>query len=200
MLDFIEAAVRARQPDYPPDQSMAGSNTCVVACKPAGYTPGYCVCLHKIAAYERDKAIPSAPICEKEIRDKTCPAMDMQAQEQKAGKALFYVDRQLVREEMDRYYAELEAKNPYRRTATTPKKSLWEGTTVPKTESKPIVAPVKKQEQPAFEQEDGYAAAINAAIKDAATRPEPKVEDPSPSSVKKGMSLLDIARAQMGKS
>jgi len=47
---------------------------------------------------------------------------------------------------------------------------------------------------------DGYAAAINAAIKEASDQPnpEPKVSAPQPST--KPVSLLDIARMHAGTS
>lgn len=208
MMDFIEERVRARQPDYPPEQSAGGGNTYALSCRVVGWSPGYCVCLHKINAYERDGHLKSYPECDKGIGSKACLALELRAQERAAGKALFYVDRTLLREEMDKHFAET---SPPLRPVTTKKSAPLPTGITPRAE-KPAPAPVAapKKEVDAFD-DGGYAAAINAAIKEAQTAPavaapapapqksEPKVVAPPPSTEKKGMSLLDIARIQAGK-
>jgi hypothetical protein len=196
MFDAIETAVRDRQPTYPPEQSAAGINTFTVkGCKAVGHTPGYCVCLNKIKAFERDKALTSYPECERAISSKACPALDMRREEQTAGKALYFIDRTLLREEMDKAFASSSAR--FAPTKTAPA-------------SKPVAAtpkPVAPTPAPksSFAEEDGYAAAINAAIKEAAQpapapvpTPEPKVVSPSPSPVNKGLSMVERTRLQMG--
>lgn len=198
LFDTIEQAVRDRQPHYPPEQSMAGTNTFTVkTCRAVGHTPGYCVCLNKIKAFERDTTLSSYPECEKAIRDKTCAAIGMRQEEQLAGKALYYVDRALLREEMDKAFA-----------ASTPSFRPTKVTPAPVTTHKTAAAPAPKKPEPILGEQGDYAAAINAAIKEASaapapvvtTEPEPKVDSPSPSPVKKGLSILEIARMQMGKS
>lgn len=201
-MDFIEERVRARQPEYPPEQSMSGSNTHTLSCRVVGWSPGYCVCLNKIAAYERDKALKVYPECEKGISGKTCPALELRAQERTAGKALFFVDRNLLREEMDRHFAETSP--PLR--PTTAKKSTLPSGVAPRATPASVPAPAVKKQVEQFE-DGGYAAAINAAIEQATTaapavapiKSEPKVVSPSPSPEKKGLSLLEMARLQVGK-
>ena len=187
MNDDIHAAVRARQPDYPPEQSMGGINSYNFGCKPMGFSPGYCVCLHKIAAYERDGELKAYPDCDRAIRNKDCPALGMRQEERVAGKALYFIDRALLREEMDKHFKDQVPafKVTAKRTTSTP-------------------APIKTT-APAIEPSGGsdYAAAINAAIAEAATaQPEPetpKESAPSPSAEIKRPSLMEMARAKMGK-
>jgi len=199
MFDTIEAAVRDRQPTYPPEHSAGGINTFTVkGCKVVGHTPGYCVCLNKIKAFERDKALASYPECDRAIATRVCPALTMRAEEQAAGKALYFIDRALLREEMDKAFASSNAR--FAPTKTTP---------VAKPE--PIKAAVAKRVEQGLTtmptpEIDGYAAAINAAIKEAsaaptpapAPKPEPKVVSPSPSPVNQGLSMIEKARLQMG--
>lgn len=191
-MDAINQAVMARQPQYPPEQSMGGVNAYNFACKPIGYSPGYCVCLHKIAAYERDEGkLPSYPECEKAIRNNDCPALKMRAEERAAGKALYFLDRALLREEMDKHFAVSIPKHradpkPFAGGRPAPKK------TEPKVETPTIGLP-----------DDGYAAAINAAIAESATEPpkqEPTPTAPSASDQPKRPSMIELARMQMGKS
>ncbi len=193
IFDSIEQAVRDRQSIYPPEQSAAGTNTFTVkGCKAVGYTPGYCVCLNKLKAYERDKALSSYPECEKAISGKSCPAISMRTEEQTAGKALYYVDRALLREEMDKQFGQVMTS--FRPTKTAPTVTA---PAVKKPEPKPAV---KSDDRLMDMPTDGYAAAINAAIKEASDQPnpEPKVSAPQPST--KPVSLLDIARMHAGTS
>lgn len=203
IFDSIEQAVRDRQPDYPPSKSAGGTNTFTVKhCKAVGFTPGYCVCLNKIAAFERDKGLASYAECEKAISTKSCVAMGMRDEEQIAGRALYYVDRALVREEMDKAFA---AAAPKFKTSTPPKVSKPQ----PQPSSVSVAArvPAAKPETTSLipdTPDNDYAAAINAAIQQETAKPavtvEPeKVPDPSPSPVKKGLSMLEIVRMQMGK-
>ena len=192
IFDTIEQAVRDRQPTYPPERSAGGVNTFTVkGCKAVGYTPGYCVCLNKLMAFERDKGLASYPECDKAIRDKSCIAISMRQEEQTAGKALYFVDRALLREEMDKQFGQATAS--FRPTKAIPAAA-------------PTTAPKKVEPKPAAKSDDrlmamptdGYAAAINAAIQEAAQQPKPapKADVPPPSN--KPMSLLDIARQQVG--
>jgi hypothetical protein len=198
MFDAIETAVRARQPIYPPEQSAGGINTFTVkGCKVVGHTPGYCVCLNKIKAYERDKALTSYPECERAISGKVCPALDMRREEQVAGQALYFIDRALLREEMDKAFASSSARFAPTKTVVTTKPTRAAPTTLKDTTEG--IHPTAS----VFEPENGYAAAINAAIKEAATQPaepipEPKVVSPSPSPVKQGLSMVERTRLQMG--
>ncbi len=203
MFDEVEQLVRSRQPDYPPEQSMSGTNTYAKHCEVVGWCPGYCVCLHKLDHYEREGSLKMYPECETGIRNKECQAINMRDMERAAGKSLFYVDRSLLREEMDKRFA--EARVAIRKewggaaSSPSPRRPAPVAKPVAPAVSKP--APVTKAD--ALEQDDGgYAAAINAAIREtqqapvAEEKPAPKVESPSPV---KGRTLLDIARSHIEK-
>ena len=192
MNDDIHAAVRARQPDYPPAQSMGGINAYNFGCKPLGFSPGYCVCLNKIMAYERDGDLKTYPDCEKAIRNNDCPALAMRKEEQVAGKALYFLDRNILREEMDKHF-----KN------TMPELRHAKATPAPKSVPKAAPAPKSDERLMAMPEGDGYAAAINAAIAQAATeqpkQEEPQALAPSASEQPKRLSMVEMARLQMGK-
>lgn len=196
MFDLIESAVRDRQPIYPPEQSGAGTNTFTVkGCKAVGHTPGYCVCLNKLKAFERDKALNSYPECERAISGRSCPAIGMREEERNAGKALYFIDRTLLREEMEKAFASSAAS--FRTTKTSAPAPKSEPT---KTTAKKVADHLTTMPTPEI---DGYAAAINAAIKEASSAspeptPEPKVASPSPSPVNKGLSMIERTRLQMG--
>jgi len=200
MNDEITRAVLARQPEYPPEQSMGGINTHTVACRVAGYSPGYCVCLHKIAAYERDSEIKSAPQCEQAIRNKECPALVMRAEERAAGKALYFVDRALLREEMDKFFATQNTQ--FRVTRPTPAKPATVSTGEIKKNNQPVKPAITSTVKSNTE-EDGYAAAINAAIREANVAPpeQPKPEAPAKSAPpsNQGMTLLEKALLHLNK-
>lgn len=202
MNDQITQAVLARQPEYPPEQSMGGINTYTVSCRVVGYSPGYCVCLHKIAAFERDGELKSYADCDKGIRSGDCPALGLRAEERKAGKALYFVDRNLLREEMDRYFAtQNESFRSARVTTTKPTVPLDSGIVKKSTQpAKPAASSTVKSSI----EDDGYAAAINAAIRE--TQAAPKSEEPKPQAPAqsvapsaKGMSLLELARLHLNK-
>lgn len=196
MFDTIEAAVRDRQPTYPPEHSAGGINTFTVkGCKVVGHTPGYCVCLNKIKAFERDKALTSYPECERAISSRTCPAIAMRQEEQAAGKALYFIDRTLLREEMNKAFAGVSARFAPTKSAPASKPEPIKVTTAKNVSDHRIMTPTPEI--------DGYAAAINAAIKEAAQAataptPEPKVASPSPSPVTPGLSMIERTRLQMG--
>lgn len=194
MNDDIHAAVRARQPDYPPEQSMGGINSYNFGCKPLGFSPGYCVCLNKIMAYERDgNKLTTYPECEKAIRNKDCPALAMRQEERVAGKALYFIDRNILREEMDKHFRE-----------TMPALRPAKATPAPKSVPTPAPKVTSDKREMAMPEGDGYAAAINAAIAQSATEQpkteEPKATAPSASEQPKRLSIVEMARLQMGKS
>ena len=194
MNDEIHAACRARQGDLSPEFSMGGINAFSHGCKTVGFTPGYAVCLHKMAAYERDGGLKAYPECEKAIRNKDCPAIAMRKEELVAGKALYFIDRNILREEMDKHF---KAQVPDRTPAKAPSKFNT-------TKATPAPAPKVESDNRlmAMPEGDGYAAAINAAIAEAnaatPVKEEPKVAAPSPSEQPKRPSLMELARMKMG--
>lgn len=79
--------------EYPTSMSAAGKNAYYLeGCTEVGHRPSYCICLNKIIAYERDKTLRGMS-CESQIANKTCAALKLRAEELKAGKALYFVNR-----------------------------------------------------------------------------------------------------------
>lgn len=195
MMDAVTQAVLARQPEYPPEQSMSGQNTYTIGCQVMGYSPGYCVCLHKIEAHTRDGDLKQYPECARAISNGSCPAIALRDQEREAGKALYFVHRELLREEMDKHLAVLHPA-AFKSKPSAPKASPARTSPAP-TPKKPATPTVN------LDEENGYAAAINAAMREAEKPTEqPKQEEDSatsPSPAKRGPSMLELARMRMGK-
>ena len=196
MSDAINEAVLARQPVYPAAQSMSGTNTYTVGCKEAGFRAGYAVCLNKIAAFERDRNLSTYAACESAIKSKSCPALPMREQERLADKAMYYIDRRLMLEELDK---QAQAQREAFAVQRTPVKKPAHGETSPTAATAAQQKIAAKPLQSSTDEDDGYAAAINAAIRETqanAATPEP-VEKPEPVVQKPGMSLLEIAKMHM---
>lgn len=174
-----EEAVLAIQPNHPPEASMGGNNTHCVYCDAVGWRPSYSVCLSKISAYEREGSLPSFPACNAAIKSKECLSLTMRSEERKAGVAIYFVDRDLLQAEMVSRFGEQIPSRPMAKTAK-----------LSATQSTPTAKVKPAQKTPVLIEENGYAAAINAAIAESVAQP---------SLEKKGMSLLDLARAQMNK-
>ena len=203
MLDQVEQRVRSAQPEYPPAKSAMGTNAHTVQCQCVGRQQSYAVCLNKIMAYERDKGLKSYVDCERAICDGECPALEMRQEEKDAGKALYYLDREMLRAAMDEHFAQ-SSYMPSARARQPRPVSAFAAATVnapsspaskPKPASKSVAVPDLAQ--------DGYAAAINAAIKEeSASKESAKTESESiatPTAQKKGLSLLEMARMQINK-
>ena len=192
----IEQEVMKRQPDYPAEQSESGSNAYAMMCDHVGYRSGYCVCLNKIKAYKVDKSrLSPYPVCEKAIRSTMCPALDMQRQEVSAGKAMFFLDRLELRAAMDKFY---DANASYKPSA--PPKPLGSRTALKTATTKPDEK-VSENLLQSESSENGFAAAINAAIRDL-PKEEPKeippvVKVPIVATEKKGLSMLELARLKI---
>lgn len=79
------------QKEYPPEASKAGRNTVYHSCEVYGGRPSYASCLFTLDAIAegRDNLRPH---CAEAVRNGTCVAVQMQKDEQAAGRALFFVD------------------------------------------------------------------------------------------------------------
>ncbi len=77
---------------YPIEASMRGDNTIYVQCELQGCHKNYAICLNTIKSWENGKR-KSDDYCSPEIKNKTCPALKMKAEEQAAGHALYYTPR-----------------------------------------------------------------------------------------------------------
>lgn len=212
MSEFIDDTV------YPLEASTSGSNAHCVHCS-TGYSGNYAVCLHKIACVKRG-APTSNPDCDTAIKNRTCEAIHMREKEVEAGHALFFIDRAKQRA----FYDEIAAqKAPVRKAPSVPAIKP----TQPRHEplefvDDKLVRPVRpaqpmtvkhvtdKQTDVPYE-ENGYAAAINAAIKEATAgqpnpmKPTEKLEpvkqaekpEQSETSMPANMSPLEAARLRM---
>lgn len=176
-----EEAVLQIQPQHAPEASMGGNNTYCVYCDVVGWRPNYGVCLNKISAYEREGMLSSFPACESAIKSNSCLSYKMRSEEQNAGKTIYFIDRDLLQAEMTARYGQPLQSRPMVKSAI--KLSATQTTPIA------IKKTVAKVELPA---DNGYAAAINAAIAQTVSQASTTIE-------KKGMSLLDLARAQMHK-
>jgi hypothetical protein len=206
IFDNVESAVRARQPVYPPEKSAGGTNAFTVeGCEVAGCKTGYSYCLSKVSALERSKTLGKvSPKCERAILGHFCPALAMRQEEREAGKALYYIDYELYREELDKAFAVPVPRKASAKYAAP----LLRANLAPIKPEQADFTPIEQVKKPAspFIEQDGYAAAINVAIQEAAQSepvklqpiPEPKVVSPSPSPVAKSLSMLERARLQMG--
>lgn len=178
-----EEKVMASQPDHPPEMSLGANNAYFDYCDIVGWRPSYSVCLHKIAVFQANGKLPSFEACQKAISSKTCPSLKKKAEEHDAGKALYFLDRDLLQMEMIERYGATPVSRPM---VKTEKLSGTQSVSASKS-IKPIQKPIVTSPATELLEDFSYAAALNSAIKQAI--PEKKV----------GMSLLDMARAQLGK-
>lgn len=196
---------------YPPSASAGGINAYYLEdCEVVGHRPSYCVCLNKIKAYERDRTLRGLQ-CESEIRDKTCPALKLRDKERDAGVALFFINRVKLQAFNDEQVKITRDKLVL--SKVSPKKSSLGSVFIPKNEMPPAPPPLppKKKEEHFLDQQGGYAAAINNAMKELekpapVAKPEPAVQPalkpavqqaPTTVAPKSGMSLLEMARMQL---
>jgi hypothetical protein len=84
---------------YPLDASKSGTNAHHInGCRVVGQSQPYAACLNRIAEYEAGGAIESMGECRRAIGGPACEAWKMREEENKAGKALFYVNRAKLQE------------------------------------------------------------------------------------------------------
>lgn len=79
---------------YPIERSRGGDNTYILPCDVYGGRRHYAVCLRIIERHEEGNAQMWEPDCNTAIACRECPAVDLRKKEEKAGKALFFVERQ----------------------------------------------------------------------------------------------------------
>lgn len=196
-------------PIFGAEHSATGNNAYYLAgCRHVCHRPAYASCLSKIAERKKGRLEGDAD-CSAAIGRKDCPALAMKHEEELTGKAIYFVNRKQLQEEM-RIAAEARGQ-VFARMAEQGKDWAPSKTKRPKTSSTPAAA------APSFSGTD-YAAAINKALSaaKAATAPdsskdlslEPKV--PASSAVKSvsadlspapkasppstGLSMLEFAR------
>lgn len=156
---------------YPPEASMRGDNAHYLNyCEPGGHRPGYAVCLNKIKAVEEHRLSGQLGGCEAAITNRTCAAFHLRDQERLEGRALYYVNRSKLNEQI----AELN-KQPIGAAFLDELKEAGNASRAKAAAKRP--EPVKSAPAPIVaSMTGGYAAAINAAM--AETIEEKPVEKP----------------------
>lgn len=182
---------------YPAAASAGAWNAFYMSnCDVVGHRPAYCICVNKIQAMERDGKLPTGMSCEREIRHRECPALEMREQEVLADKAIYFVNRNKLQEfnrERERVEREKLLEERQKAREANGKKS---------SRPAPTAAPAPTTAAP---DTGSYADAINAAMREATKPPAPPpkpVEPPAqqpPAQVapKAGLSLLELARQKM---
>ena len=179
---------------YPVTASAGGSNAyCMGGCDIVGYQPGYCICVNKIQAYERDGTLRGLDDCENAIKSRTCPAVPMREKELAAGHALYYVNRkklQAFNEEVAAEEARLlremlatsdkgASKHRVNKQATAHLGARSEIPTIPRP-SVPKTVVENKRALTETVDTTSYADAINSALKEEPKPAPVVVEKPKP--------------------
>ena len=170
---------------YPPSASAQGDNAFYHLCEVMGQKCAYASCLKKIADRAHGRLETSFATCSAEIGKRTCPALQMKAQEAAAGKALFYVNRDKQR---SIFFA--LSKDIVVTVSKVVSKRNWN-----KAPEVPVPPPTITKALPAVPQGNDYAAAINAVLAQQSSRPVTTINAQVP--IRAGMSMLEIARARM---
>ncbi len=185
---------------YPPEMSESGSNAYYVfACSCVSYSTPYAACLNRIKKHSEGTLSDIYEQCGVAIEQKSCEAKRMQNQEKISGRAMFYIDRADIRKQADEMAEIAESRMSKKYPDLSVKSEQAEIKHVPK--QKPA-EPIKKAVEVSVE--NGYAAAINAAIAEELLKAEKKTESESNETnsalvqssrtqVKSGMSLLELA-------
>lgn len=142
-------------PIFGAEHSATGNNAYYLAgCRHVCHRPAYASCLSKIAERKKGRLEGDAD-CSAAIGRKDCPALAMKREEELAGKAIYFVNRKQLQEEM-RIAAEARGQ-VFARMAEQGKDWAPSKTKRPKTTATPATAPVAALGI-------DYAAAINKAI------------------------------------
>lgn len=177
---------------YPPSASAGKNNAYYFHCDSVGHHPAYASCLHKIEQRKAGRLETIFAVCSAEIGQRRCPAIDMRKQEQEAGKAIFFVDRAKFHE----FFVgqQMEAAVP-QEGYTPPRRRVVDSPAPRKTAPAPAQAPVAAQDTG-----NGYADAINAALRQQDTSALTNTKPPAPAKIEQpraGMSMLELAKLKM---
>jgi len=94
------ATGHCQENEFDPDRSMKGDNAFYHHCDAYAGRPSYAVCLYKLHAVDESR-LHADDSCSKVIGINQCPAVAMREQERQAGRALYFIDRNLQRAEID---------------------------------------------------------------------------------------------------
>lgn len=179
--------------EYPLKSSAGGRNAFYMgSCETIGYSPAYAICLNKINALARDGSLKDSP-CEGAIRNRSCGALVLQAEEAKAGKAIYFINREKLmafNAERDNR-AKLDAK-PAKKVVAAPVKPL----------------PVAVAKHFLDVDTGSYADALNATLAngmvseklespEVIVKPAAQLKQTPVAPVVAGMSLIEMARARL---
>lgn len=189
----------------PPETSMSGQNSVYHYCPSTNHRCNYGVCLFTIRSFNNEK-LNGESECYSLIDKKLCPALKLQAEEIKAGRALYYFKRELREPEA----RPLAPEKPMRA-------SIWsKREPVTSIEKSSQAEPAAKESDALFGKTATLADALNEVVKDEVKKkvtqskavPVEKAQDEAskvtskkpqakkaPITVKSGMSLLERARA-----
>ncbi|TSP13983.1 hypothetical protein [Cupriavidus campinensis] len=177
-MTTLEARVREEQGNLPLDYSMRGDNAYYDDfCPTIGHRPGYCVCLHKIQAVKEGRTALN-PDCTSAIKGGSCGALARRAEEERAGKSIFYISREVLQA-----HAKIEEAEAARIAAARagirlpPKRTAADGA-LPR--SVPAKVPAKPTDtETLVDFSSGMASAISQAAKEQAAAPA-TVQAPAP--------------------
>ena len=195
---------------HPFSASASGQNAYNLDnCDKVGHRPPYASCLFKINEFDHGRlgSGGSCGDCKNAMSAGTCPAQAMRKEEEIKGRSIYYIDRAELRKQNQNRDDQSADKATAMLTADrkTAHKSI--SAAEKRTASAPSYAPQPQTarhtpEPSGFTDEaDGYAAAINRAMKEA-TAPivmAPKPTAPAANFAKPGMSMVEIARAAMAR-
>lgn len=179
---------------YAPAESASKHNGMYLDyCEVTWHRPAYAACLNKITERKEGRLDVRFAGCSAAIGKKMCPALKLQTEEAAAGKAIYFINRAKLsafnqyKQEMDgQAFASSVDSDNVRKTRRAAKRPELEPVSAPRIES---------------DQEDGYAAAINAAMKNAITPTAPAIKQEVVPNVPRpqgsGMSMLEMARLKL---
>ena len=173
---------------YPPEKSMSGSNTTYIGCEVRNARQHYGICLYRLRNVDRGEETEVG--CARAMNGNYCQAKTMRAEEQAAGRALYYVERKIpvriVKDDSDEVSTAASA-NIDKSSASYQRGWAAVGAKTVPTRLKPSTRAVKpvakpKPVKPQSDFEKGMNAtggvvdAINDAAKEAREESKPKVE------------------------
>lgn len=144
---------------HPASMSADSSNAFYLkGCETVQHSPSYAACLFRISEHEQGRTYPGKESCIDAINSNKCRAKEMRQQEQLAGQALYYFQRQFIQNKI------VTSMTP---ESEVPKvqKTGWTPAPIIRLEKKELpTAQDKEFDGP----EDGFAAAINAEMQNLA--------------------------------
>lgn len=214
MVEFVDTEI------YPVEKSAEGTNAYYCEyCPAAGYRPNYASCLRRISDHKKGLLESNETACAAPIANgKACMAAVMLDQEEKAGRALYYVNRKKMRENQITNARAMGIKLGERieRTLASPKLNA---SSYRNTQPNAKLIPQGIEHKPEFKAAPTFADAINKRTKElakeqAAEKATTANASPSESNQvsyskdkspvtnldTKGLSLLEIAKLRKSQS